>query len=80
VTPEDEAARLLAQLRDAGTRRASANRHRFDGLQQLNQAYQDIRVYAAEAGPLGITRAQVAEAVGVTRQQLYIILTRTTDL
>jgi hypothetical protein len=80
VTAEEEAERLIQQLRDAGDRRASANRHRLEGMQQLNAAYEDIRVYAAEAERLGITRKQVADAVGVTRQQLHNILTRTTSM
>jgi hypothetical protein len=78
MTVEDEAAELIEQLREAGVRRASANRHHLDGMRQLSKAYEDICVYAAEAARIGVSRKQIAEAVGVTRQQLHNILTRTT--
>jgi CRP-like cAMP-binding protein len=80
VTVEDEVAELIEKLRDAGARRASANRQRWDGMQQLATAYGDIRTYAAEAERIGITRKQIAEAVGVSRQQLYNILVGATNL
>lgn len=75
-----EADGLIAKLKDAGRRRASANRHRLEGLVQLKGAYEDIRVLAAEAGRLGITRVRVAEAVGVSRQNLHLILSGKTKV
>ena len=75
-----EAAELIAQLEDAGQRRASANRHKLAGLQQLAKAYEDIRTYTAEASRLGITKKRVAEAVGLSRQGLDNILTGKTGV
>jgi ParB-like chromosome segregation protein Spo0J len=75
-----EADELIAQLEDAGQRRASANRHKLAGLQQLAKAYEDIRAYAAEASRLGITKKRVAEAVGLSRQGLDNILTGKTGV
>lgn len=70
---------LLEQLADAGQRRANANRHELDGLLALRDAYEDIRKLAAEAeGKL--TRKQIADAVGVTPQALYNILTHKTKV
>lgn len=65
---------LLVQLKEAGERRAAANRHTAAGRTALDDAYADIRAYAAEAERLHLTRAQVAAAVGVARAQLYNIL------
>jgi hypothetical protein len=74
-TPEEREA-LLAQLREAGDRRATYSAHRtLAGRQELAAAYQDIRVLAAEAGRLGITKLQIAEAVGLKRAALYNVLT-----
>lgn len=75
-----EAGELLIQLRDAGKRRAEANRHTLPGLQALSQAYEDIRAWTAEATRLGVTKGQVAEAVGVSRTQLFNILSGKTKV
>jgi hypothetical protein len=75
-----EADELIAQLEDAGERRASANRHKLAGLQQLAKAYEDIRAYTAEASRLGVTKKRVAEAVGLSRQGLDNILTGKTGV
>jgi len=80
VTVEDEVAELIEKLRAAGARRASANRHRWDGMQQLTTAFEDIRVYAAEAERIGVSKKRIAEAVGVSRQQLHNILTGATKM
>lgn len=74
--PEHEQSQreLLELLQAAGARRAQANRHTLDGRRALDQAYQDIRVHGAEAERLKLTRNQVAQAVGVSRSQLFNIM------
>lgn len=76
VTAEQEAE--LDRLREAGTRRATANRQTLAGRTQLDRAYTDIRVLEPEAKRVGLTREQIAEAVGVSRAQLHNILTHKT--
>lgn len=71
--PDQQA--LIAKLQEAGSRRAGVNRHTLAGRQALDSAYADIREHAAEAERLHLTRAAVAEAVGVSRAQLHNILT-----
>jgi hypothetical protein len=69
-------AALLAELREAGERRAKYSTARSTiGRLSLDEAYRDIRVLAAEADRLQLTKVQVAEAVGVKRAALYNILT-----
>lgn len=74
---------VLAALREAGERRAKANRHELDGLLQLKQAYDDIRRLVDEIDKredLHLTRPVIAAAVGVTQQGLYNILTHRTKV
>jgi hypothetical protein len=78
VTAEQQAE--LDRLAEAGHRRATANRQTLAGRGQLDQAYADIRILEPEAKRLGLTRDQIAEAVGVSRAQLHNILAhRTAD-
>lgn len=73
-TPEEQEA-LLVQLREAGERRAAHSAQKtLAGRRELEAAYQDIRVLAAEAGRLNLTKLQVAEAVGLKRAALYNVL------
>lgn len=72
---EADRAQLLADLREAGSRRAEHSSSRtLAGRQALNQAFEDIRVLAAEAERLRVTKLEVAEAVGLKRAALYNIL------
>jgi len=72
----DEQRPIVAQLIDAGELRArhSAKRKLEDVIAK-NKAYDDIRKLAVEAFELGLTRTQVADAVGVSRNALHDILT-----
>lgn len=76
VTDEQQAE--LDRLAEAGQRRAGANRQTLLGRAALDQAYADIRAIEPEVRRLGLTRDQIAAAVGVSRAQLHNILTRRT--
>lgn len=78
VMTESELGTALMHLRDAGERRAHANRHTRDGIEQLTHAYSDIRVWAAEARRLGATVKSVYETVGISRTALDNILNNKT--
>jgi hypothetical protein len=80
TTDTMERDQLLEQLRDAGERRATANRQTLDGLTQLKKAYEDIRVYSAEARRLHMPWPRIGAAVGVSRTQLHNIITGKTKV
>lgn len=68
-------------LRDAGERRANANRHTPDGMKALHAAYADIRYWTAEARRLRtpegrhlITVRRVAATVGISPSGLDNII------
>lgn len=65
---------LIERMVALGRERAGANRHTLDGRQTLDDVYREVRVQAAEAQRLGVTRVQLAEAFGVNRAAFYKIL------
>lgn len=74
----DDVGAVLMQLRDAGQRRAGANRHTPTGMATLDAAYRDIRWLAAEARRLGLTVKTVYETLGISRTALDNILNKRT--
>ena len=80
VTVEQQ--RLLDELAEIGARRADATRRRQTsaGRAALDQAYAELRALEPTAKAAGLTREQIANAVGVSRTQLHNILShRTAD-
>lgn len=74
-TAEDRA-ELLAGLREIGERRALVSTSRtLAGITAREACNEDIRVLAAEAGRLNITKMEIAEAVGLKKATLYLVLT-----
>ena len=64
------------QLRAIGAERATVSTSRkLAGITRREQLNEDIRVLAAEAGRLGITKQEIAEAVGLKKAALYLVLT-----
>jgi hypothetical protein len=80
MTTTTEATEILDQLREAGERRATANRQTLAGLEQLRRAYEDIRVYSPEARRLGCSWPVIANAVKLSRAQLHNITTGKTKV
>lgn len=77
---DDAKQELLDRLVAAGRKRATSSRHNATGLAALDDAYNEIRVVAAEATRVGLTRNEMAEAVGVGRAQLYNIISGKTKV
>ena len=68
---------LLQQLREVGAERAKVSTSRkLDGITRREQLNEEIRVLAAEAGRLNISKQEIAEAVGMAKATLYLVLTR----
>lgn len=66
---------LLAELKVLGARRAEhSTSRRTAGRIALDAVYADIRAVVPEAERVGLTRIQVAEALGIGRAALYNIL------
>jgi hypothetical protein len=68
---------LIDELREAGQKRASfsSSRSLNSGMESLYEAYDDIRELTAKAESAGIDRQTIADTVGLSRAQLYNILT-----
>lgn len=70
-----ERAELLTRLRDVGARRAQhSTAKNLAGVAAREACNEEIRVLAAEAGRLGITKVEIAEAVGLKKASLYLVL------
>lgn len=70
----EEQRQLLERMVELGKRRAGANRHTLVGRQTLDDVYQEVRVQAAEAERIGVTRVHMMEAFGVSKAAFYKIL------
>lgn len=81
LTPSERSRRaarrdvVLEELRRAGDiREHNSNARDLEGTTAREKAYKDIRRLAAEAEKLGLTRAQIGDAVGLKRAALYLVL------
>lgn len=70
----EEQRQLLERMVELGKLRAGANRHTLVGRQTLDEVYQEVRVQAAEAERIGVTRVHMMEAFGVSKAAFYKIL------
>jgi hypothetical protein len=73
---------LLEQLADLGERRTVARRQRYtpDGMTAWKANTEELRELAGRAHTAGISLPEIADTVGMVRQQLWNILHRRTSV